>query len=252
MVVDTHAHVYKDNYDNVDEVINNAKDKGVTKIINCAESLSTSKEIISLYKKHSDILECAVGVHPEYSREVKEEDLIELKKLVKSEKVIAIGEIGLDYHYDNTDKKSQIGLFTSMLDLATKYNLPVIVHSRDATEDTINILKTYNLKGIVHCFSGSYEVAMEYIKMGYLIGIGGIVTFKNCKLIEVIEKLDLKNIVFETDCPYLTPEPYRKYKNEPAYVIETMKFVGKKLGKTLEELEYISSSNIKAVFDIKE
>lgn len=250
MLVDTHAHVYKENYENLEEVLKNAKEKNVLKIFNCAENVKTSKEIISLSKKYNDFLYAIVGIHPENVDGINKKDLLVLEKLIKENKILGIGEIGLDYHYEGFDKEKQIKLFEKMLDLATTYNLPVIVHSRDATLDTINILKKYNLKGIIHCFNGSLEIAREYIKMGYLLGINGIVTFKNCKLIEVIKEIGINSIVFETDCPFLTPEPYRKYKNEPKYIYDTMKFVSDSLKIDFKELEITVLSNIKRVFNI--
>ena len=132
---------------------------------------------------------------------------------------MAVGEIGLDYHYDNSDKDKQICFFKRQLDIACKYNKPVIVHTRDSIQDTFDILKEYNVKGVIHCYSGSLEMAREFIKLGYHIGIGGICTFKNASnIINVIKNIDLEYIVLETDSPYLTPEPYRKFKNASMYI----------------------------------
>lgn len=249
MVVDTHAHVYSNNYDSIEEIINSARNNGIKKIINCGESLETSKEIISLSKIYNDILVSSIGIHPEYAELVTEEDILELEKMIKDTNVIAVGEIGLDYHYE-INKDKQIYLFKKELDLAEKYKLPVIIHSRDATEDTLKILKNYKIKGVVHCFTGSFETASEYIKMGFALGIGGVVTFKNSKLIEVVKKLDLNNVIFETDSPFLTPEPFRKFKNEPSYVTQTIKYVAEKLGIEYDELAYITNKNVMRIFDI--
>ena len=133
-------------------------------------------------------------------------------------KVVGVGEIGLDYHYDNTYKEKQRDLFEKQLILAEKYNLPVVIHTRDATEDTINILKKHNSSGIIHCFSGSYETARIYLNLGYKLGIGGVVTFKNSKLPEVLRKISIDDIVLETDSPYLCPEPFRGKQNSSKYI----------------------------------
>ena len=249
MVVDTHAHVYKQYYLDINEIINNAKEKDVHKILNCGESLHSSKEVISLYKKYSDIFLCAVGIHPEHANEVNNDSIKKIELLLKKEGVVAIGEIGLEYHYNSDNKLIQKKLFVNQLDLAQKYNLPVIIHSREATEDMLKILKKYKLKGIIHCFSGSYEIAKEYIKMGYLLGIGGVVTFKNSKLIDTIKRIGPANIVFETDWPFLTPEPFRKYKNEPKYVVETIKFVSENLKIKYNDLILINNKNFNSTFN---
>jgi TatD DNase family protein len=249
MFIDTHAHIHRKEYDNIDAVIKSAKEKGIIKIINCADNLNTSKEVIKLSNIYEGFLFSAIGIHPNYANEYKESDIEKLEKLLKENKIVAIGEIGLDYYHDSYNKNRQIELLKSQLELAVKYNLPIIIHSREATQDTINTLKEYNLKGIIHCFTGSLEVANIYIKMGYLLGIGGVITFKNSKLYEVVDKISLKNIVFETDCPYLTPEPYRKYKNEPKYLIEIAKYVSDLKNISTDKLCEITNENICKIFD---
>lgn len=250
MLVDTHAHIYDETYDNIDEIINNATDNGIYKIINCAESLKTSKEILLLKSKHENVLFCSFGIHPAYASETSKEELMELEELIKNNKPLAVGEIGLDYHYENIDKEKQKKIFIKQLDFAVKYNLPVIIHSRDATEDTINILKKYKLKGIIHCFTGSIETARKYIKLGYVLGIGGVVTFKNSKLIETVKQIGIENIVLETDCPYMTPEPFRGQKNEPKNIKNIAEYIAKNLNISLKNLEFITNENIGRIFDI--
>jgi TatD DNase family protein len=250
MFTDTHAHINSKEYNNIEEVIKQARDSGVTKIINCADNIETAKEIVKLSEVYESFLFSAVGIHPSYADEYKTSDIEELEHLINENKVVAIGEIGLDYYYESYNKDKQIELFKSQLELAKKYNLPVIIHSREATQDTIDILKEYGLKGIIHCFTGSLEVANIYIRLGYLLGIGGVITFKNSKLYEVVNKVDISNIVLETDSPYLTPEPYRKYKNEPKYLLETAKYVSNLKGITLKELGEITNRNICKVFDL--
>ncbi len=250
MFVDTHAHINTAEYDNIDEVLNEAKKSGIFKIINCSDNIKTTKEIIELSEVYESFLFNAVGIHPQYANEYEDEEINALEELIKGKNVIAVGEIGLDYYYESYNKLKQIEMFKKQLDLAQKYKLPVIIHSREATEDTISILKEYNLKGIIHCFSGSLETANIYIKLGFLLGIGGVITFKNSKLREVIEKISLNNIVLETDSPYLTPEPYRKFKNEPKYLLETAKYVAKLRNISLEKLGEITNQNICKSFDI--
>ena len=249
MLIDSHAHVLSEFFENIDEVIENAMKNNIKKIINCATDISTSYEVINISKKYKNVFP-AVGIHPESAKD-NIDKIEELEKIINKEKVIAIGERGLDYYYGKENKDIQIKLFEEQLKIAEKYNLPVIIHSREATQDTISILKKYKVKGIIHCFSGSTETAKEYIKMGYLLGVNGIVTFKNSKNIkEVLKNIGLSSIVLETDCPFLTPEPFRKYKNEPKYVLTVAKFLSMFFDKDLQEIEKITTNNVLSIFDI--
>lgn len=209
---DTHFHLMKD--DNIDEIIKRAKDNNVSNfILSCCdlESIKYGLEIIDKYPIY-----LTIGLHPDEINSFNNNTISYLEKIIKNNsKIIGIGEIGLDYYHNKDNKEEQKMLFEMQLYLAKKLNLPVVIHSRDAFEDTYNILKKYNLKTTIHCFSGSLEVAKLYIKEGYLLGIGGVVTFSNSKLKEVIKNISLENIVLETDSPYLTPVPYRGEKNEP-------------------------------------
>lgn len=250
MFVDTHAHVYSETYDDVEEVIKNAKEAGIFKIINCGESVNSSKEVVSLCKNNDAFL-CTVGIHPEYANKTTEKDINKIEKLLQTGIPIAVGEIGLDYHYEDLDKEKQKDLFKKQLDLAAKYKLPIILHNREATNDIITILKEYKLKGIFHCFSGSKETAKEIIEMGYYLGIGGLITFKNCKLIDSLKEIGIDNIVLETDCPFLTPEPFRKYKNKPKYIKNIAEFIEINVKINIENLAYITNRNIDRIFDIK-
>ena len=163
---------------------------------------------------------------------------------ISNKKIVAMGEIGLDYHYTKENKDEQIKLFEMQLSLAQKYDIPVIVHSRDATEDTINSLKKFNCKGVIHSFSGSLETARIYIKMGYMIGVNGVITFKNSKIKDVIKEVGFEHIVLETDSPYLTPEPFRGKQNNPGHVLEVAKFVANLYGISLEELAVQTNKNV--------
>jgi len=218
MYIDTHCHITRNDYTDIPFLIDKIKNSGVDKIIVNGTDMESNMEVLELVKKY-DIVYGAIGFHPTELDNFNIEDLSWLEKHINDEKIVALGEIGLDYHYDNTDKDKEIDIFKRQLEIAEKYNKPVIIHSRDAIGDTYNILKEYKLKGSIHCFSGSLEMAREFIKLGYLIGVGGVVTFKNAKnIINVIENIDLEYILLETDAPYLTPEPYRKYKNDSSYI----------------------------------
>ena len=164
--------------------------------------------------------------------------------------MFAIGEIGLDYHYNDENKDEQKEYFIKQLDLALKYDLPVIIHIREAMQECFDILKTRKNKGIIHCFSGSVEMAREYIKLGYKLGIGGVLTFKNSKLYEVIEKIDLKDIVLETDSPFLSPEPFRGKKNKPCNVLYVAKRIAEIKNISLEEVINTTTATAKQIFDI--
>ena len=162
---------------------------------------------------------------------------------------MAIGEIGLDYHYSKEEKEEQIKLLETQLSLAEEYDIPVIIHSRDATLDTLTTLKKYKCRGVIHSFSGSLETAKEYIKMGYLLGVNGVITFKNANIKDVIKELPLTSIILETDSPYLTPVPFRGEKNSPKNVLYVAKFVADLKNISLEELSKITNQNIERVFD---
>lgn len=214
MFTDTHAHFEKQYYDNYDEIINNAKNNSVNRIISCGCSKHSNLESLNVSKKHENIYS-TIGYHPDQADIINKDDIKDLENMLLNDKVIGIGEIGLDYHYDGYDKDKQKELFIKQLELAKKHSLPVVIHSRDAVKDTIDILKNYpTIKGVIHSYSGSYETANIYINMGYKLGINGVVTFKNSKLKDVLIKIDPSNIVLETDSPYLTPHPFRGEKNE--------------------------------------
>lgn len=249
MLVDSHAHIYKEYYDDISIIVKRAKKNNVVKIINCATSIDNFNEVINSSIEHSFYY--ALGIHPEDIDKFDKEKLESyVKNNISDKKFVAIGEIGLDYYYKDDNKEEQKELLNFQMSLAEKYDKPVIIHSREATLDTINVLKKYNVKGIIHCFSGSYETACEYIKLGYKIGIGGLLTFKNCNLKKYINKIGIENIVLETDSPYMTPEPFRGKKNEPSYLLHTAKFLSEILNVSLEKIEEITTKNIKEIFDI--
>lgn len=246
-MIDTHAHILSEFYDDIDELIEELKNKNIIKVINCADSIETSKEVLNIYNKYEGYLLPAVGIHPE---NIDNSNLKTIENIIKEHKVFAIGEIGLDYHYNDENKDEQKEYFIKQLDLALKYDLPVIIHIREAMQECFDILKTRKNKGIIHCFSGSVEMAREYIKLGYKLGIGGVLTFKNSKLYEVIEKIDLKDIVLETDSPFLSPEPFRGKKNKPCNVLYVAKRIAEIKNISLEEVINTTTTTAKQIFDI--
>ena len=218
MYIDTHCHVLNDYYDDIDAIINKCKNNGVNKIIVSGCDIETNKEVLELVNKY-DIIYGTIGFHPTELNDFREDYFDFLEKNIMNKKIVGIGEIGLDYHYEDTDKNKQINVFTRQLEIAEKYNKPIVVHSRDAIQDTYNILSNYKLKGSIHCFSGSVEMAKLFTKLGYKLGVGGIITYKNAKNIkEVVKSIDLSYILLETDSPYLSPEPYRGTKNDPSNI----------------------------------
>lgn len=246
-MIDTHAHILSEFYDDIDKLIEELKSKNIIKVINCADSIETSKEVLNIYNKYEGYLLPAVGIHPE---NIDNSNLKTIENIIKEHKVFAIGEIGLDYHYNDENKDEQKEYFIKQLDLALKYDLPVIIHIREAMQECFDILKTRKNKGIIHCFSGSVEMAREYIKLGYKLGIGGVLTFKNSKLYEVIEKIDLKDIVLETDGPFLSPEPFRGKKNKPCNVLYVAKRIAEIKNISLEEVINTTTATAKQIFDI--
>lgn len=248
MFVDTHCHIFKSDYDNIDEVLNNASNNNVKYYINNGSDREYNKEVLELVKEY-DNMYGALGIHPETVDDYSLDDIEFIKNNLSNEKIVAIGEIGLDYHYTKENKDEQIRLLEMQLSLAEEYNLPVIIHSRDATEDTINTLKKFNCRGTIHSFSGSLETAKIYIKMGYLLGVNGVITFKNCNIKDVIKEVGLDNIVLETDSPYLTPVPYRGMQNNPSHILDIAKFVSELYNVSLEELSYRTNENIKRMYE---
>ena len=248
MFCDTHCHLYKEYYDDIDNVLEEAKNNDVVRYISDGCDMSTNEEMMELSKK--DNVYVTLGIHPENVEDYKDEDINYIEHNLSSKKVIAIGEIGLDYYWTKDNKEKQKELFEKQLKLAEKYNIPVVIHSREATQDTIDILKKYKVRGVIHSFTGSLEVAKIYIKMGYVLGVNGVITFKNSNVKDVIKEVGIHNIILETDSPYLTPHPHRGEKNTPKYIKDIAIFVSELYDVSLEELSKITNENIKRIFDI--
>ena len=250
MFVDTHCHISYEDYDNIDELIMNIKNSKVEKIIVNGTDMKSNLFVLELVRKY-DIVYGALGFHPTELDDFSYDYLDWLDKNIDNDKIVALGEIGLDYHYENTDKEKQIDVLKRQLDIAVKHNKPIIFHCRDAIGDTYNILKKYNLKGTMHAYSGSLDMALKFIKLGYCLGVGGVVTFKNAKnIVEVIKNVDLKYIVLETDAPYLTPEPYRGKKNNSSYIPLIAEKVASIKGISSLDVASITSNVASELFDL--
>lgn len=248
MFSDTHCHIFKEYYD-VDEIMKSIlEDDSVNFIINNSVDYKTALEVLKYSKKYKKSY-FAIGLHPQENLNDIDKILNLIEKNLDNPKFLAIGEIGLDYYNSTNDRNIQQQIFQKQLDLAQKYNIPVIIHSREATQDTLNILKKYSVKGIIHCFSGSEEIAKEYINMGFLLGIGGVVTFKNCKLIDTLKNIGIDNIVLETDSPYLTPNPYRKNTNDPRYIKYIAEFLSDNLKIDINDIYRTCERNVCSLFD---
>ncbi len=245
-MIDSHAHLISEFYKDIDEIVSESKEKGVTKIINCSDNISSSKEVLGLSKKYKNFLFPAIGIHPQ---NIDNNKIEELEKLI-DDKVIAIGEIGLDYNYSKENKDIQKEYFINQIDIAIKHNLPIIVHARDAIQDTYDILKSKKVRGVIHCYSGSAEMAKEFIKLGFYLGIGGVLTFKNSYLYRVIEEVGLDHILIETDSPFLSPEPYRGKNNYPGNVYYVAKKIAEIKNINIDEVVDITSKNACNLFDI--
>lgn len=221
MIFDSHAHYDDESYnEDREQVIKELKENAVVGVLNCGASLRGAKASLKLAEKY-DFFYAAVGIHPEHADELTEEALIEIREMTKSPKVKAIGEIGLDYYWEeNPSKEVQIETFRKQMQLAKELNLPVIIHDRDAHKDTLDIMKEFpEVIGVLHCFSGSVEFARECLKLGYYIGFTGVITFKNAKkALEVVKEVPMDRILVETDAPYMSPTPYRGKRNRSDYI----------------------------------
>lgn len=246
MYIDTHCHLDKRQCDDIEEVIKNIEDNII--IISGYDDES-NKEVIDIIDKYENVYG-TIGIHPS---EIKTSSIDNLKKLINHKKIVGIGEIGLDYHYGKENKEEQKQFFINQIQLASSYKLPIVIHSRDAASDTLEILKTYasGMKINMHCFSYSLEMAIELLKLNVKFGIGGVLTFKNSKsLKEIVSDIDLKNFILETDSPWLTPEPFRGKKNEPKNIILIAKKISEIKNIPLEEVLNVTTKTALEQFDI--
>lgn len=253
MIFESHAHYDSRKFDeDREELLNSMQENGIGTIVNVGatwKSVTTGLELANQYP----FVYAALGLHPDEVGDLNEERFAILKTECQKEKVVAVGEIGLDYYWDNESHDIQKKWFIRQLELARELDLPVIIHSRDAAEDTLKIMKEHaqGLRGVIHCFSYSKEMAEEYVKMGFYIGVGGVVTFKNGrKLKEVVEAIPLERILLETDCPYLAPEPHRGKRNSSLYIPYIAEEIANLKGITYEEVVAQTEQNARALFRV--
>lgn len=254
MYFDTHVHLNSDRYENIEEIIKSALDNGVEKMLVVGYDVEISLKAVEI-ASNFDFIYAAVGIHPSEVKKSKISDLEIVENCVKNKKVVAIGEIGLDYHWDQDNKEYQKRFFVEQLKLANKYNLPVVIHSRDAAKDTYDVLKEnkkYYEKGIMHCYSYSLEMAKLFIELNLKIAFGGALTFLNAKENkEIVKCLDVENLLIETDAPYLTPHPFRGKTNEPKYIHLVAEEMAKLKSISVEDVAKITYDNACDVLGIE-
>lgn len=256
MLFDTHAHLNDQQYsEDLQEVITRAQNEGVSTMVVVGFDRPTIKKAMELADRYDFIYAC-VGWHPVDAIDMTDEDLVWIEELTKHPKVVALGEMGLDYYWDKSPKEIQKEVFRKQIQLAKKVKLPIVIHNRDATADVVEILKEEGAEtvgGIMHCFSGSPETAKECINMNFYISLGGPVTFKNAKKPkEVAAEIPLEKLLIETDCPYLAPHPYRGKRNEPSYVKLVAAQIAEIKGISLEKVAEITTNNARDLFGIKQ
>ncbi|GAB6099735.1 TatD family hydrolase [Halanaerocella petrolearia] len=253
MLVDTHAHLDFPRFDNDrDKVIQDAYRLGVKQVINVGADMESSRNSVELAKEYN-FISASVGVHPHEAKSFTDEDYQELKKLASQSEVVAIGEMGLDYHYDNSPRQKQQEVFRKQLQLAKEVDLPVVIHSREAREDTLEILKeeAKGSEGVLHCFGYDLEVAREVIDLGFYVALGGVLTFGSAQELRMtVPNLSLDRVLIETDAPYLTPEPHRGERNEPKYVKEVAKKIAELKNTSLEKVAEQTTNNAKELFEL--
>ncbi len=254
MIFETHAHYDDRQFDeDRDEVIRAVHERGVHPIVNIGASIESTKTTLELAHKY-DFVYAAVGVHPDGVEELNDETFLWLTKQTRDERCVAVGEIGLDYHWHEKEehRKLQRYWFAKQLELAGSAGLPVVIHSRDAAADTMQVMRENHaeeIPGIIHCYSYSREMALEFVKMGYCIGVGGVVTFKNAKkLAETVEAVPMERIVLETDCPYMAPDPYRGTRNDSGNIPYVIAKIAQIKGITPKEVEKITEENAYRLF----
>lgn len=251
MIIDTHAHYDDEQFDqDRDELLRSMEAGGIGLIINAGSTVTSWDKIVKLTEEYSFIYG-ALGVHPDEVGELDEERFARLEDLLDLDKIVAVGEIGLDYYWDKENHDTQKMWFIRQLELARKKDMPVIIHSREAAADTLAIMKQHamGMKAVIHCYSYSAEMAREYVKMGYYIGVGGVVTFKNAKkLKQVVEEIPLESIVLETDCPYLAPVPYRGKRNCSLYLPYVAERIAELKGITVEQVKHQTEKNSRELY----
>lgn len=251
-MIDTHCHLYLEEFgEDIDEVIGNAAKLGVEKFYLPAIDSSTHDSMLELEQKFPGQCFAMIGLHPCYVKENYQDELSIVEQWLKKRKFAAIGEVGLDFYWDKTFSDQQYDTLEKQIEWSIKYKLPLVLHTRKATEETIQVLKKYKdagITGIFHCFGGSLEQAKKIIDFGFYLGIGGVVTYKNAGLAEVVKEISLSHLVLETDAPYLSPVPYRGKRNESAYMVEVARKIADIKGCDLNEVNDITTKNAAKIF----
>ncbi len=252
MYFNTHSHLNSSQlYEQRDIYIKNALENNVNYITIAGYDLESSRRAVEIANEYSFIY-ATVGISPNDCLNTTDEDLKEIEMLLQNHRVVALGEIGLDYYWDDVPKDKQKDVFLKQIEIAKKYDKPIVIHARDAYEDTYNILKEAKHYGIMHCYSGSVEMAERYVKIGFMISLAGPVTFKNAKVPkEVARAIGIDHLLIETDCPYLTPHPFRGKLNEPANVVYIAQEIAKLKNMEIEDVARITTFNAKRMFGIK-
>lgn len=251
-IIDTHNHIYPSEVDNAVDIINECKKNNIYLILNGVD-IDSNNEIIDLSKKYDNVY-AAIGLNYDQIDKFTDNDLVLLEEQIKNNKIVALGEIGIDYHWTKENSDKQIYFFKKQLELAKKYNLPVTVHSREASQEVYDIIKNSNVrKGSMHCFSGSLELAKEYIKLGFYIGVDGPITYPNNKKgIDIITNIPVDNLLLETDSPYLPPESKRGETNTPLNLEEIASKVSEVKNISIEEIYNITYNNAKKLFNLED
>ena len=253
MIIDTHAHYDDEQFDaDREELLGSMEEGGIGLIVNVGSTVASWDKIVELTEKYPFVYG-AVGVHPDEVGELDEEKFLRMAELLDWDKIVAVGEIGLDYYWDKEKHDLQKEWFVCQLGLAREKEMPVIIHSREAAADTFEIMKQHaaGMKAVIHCYSYSPEMAREYVKMGYYIGVGGVVTFKNAKkLKQVVQEIPLESIVLETDCPYLAPVPYRGKRNCSLYLPYVAEQIAELKGTTVEEVIQQTEKNSRELYGL--
>ena len=247
-MVDTHCHVFLSDYPDIDDVI---KRMDGNIIIVSGVDDSSNREVIRLCSRYDNVYG-TLGIHPESVDDGYDLDFV--RSHINDSHIVGVGEIGLDYHFTRDNRERQIDLFCRQIEIALEFNKPIVVHSRDAISDTYDIIKRYNIGSMtdIHCFSGSLEMALEFVKLGCKLGIGGVLTFKNAsRLKEVVSEIDISNLLLETDSPYMSPEPFRGKRNEPYNVFYVASEIARIKGLSVSDVLEITKRNSYSLFDFK-
>ncbi len=247
IMIDTHCHIFREYYDNIDEVINDMDGFMIVAGIDDKTNLEVI-ELVNNYEKVYGV----IGIQPEEINKITMDSYNIIEQNITNPKIVGIGEIGLDYYWTDSNKELQQHVFTRMMELASRYHKPVVIHSREAIKDTYDIICKYpDVKCVLHCYSSSLEMAKELVKMGVKLGVGGVLTFKNAKkLVEVVKEIPLKYLLLETDSPYLTPEPYRGKQNKPENVMLIAQKIAQIKGITIDEVLMATTQNAIEQFDL--